>query len=310
MKAVVIENNQVDFKDTDDPINKENQMLVSVISAGLNGADILQKKGGYPAMPPWPQHIPGLEVAGTVVAMGSAVENFAVGDLVMSLVGGGAQAELAVVEPEYALKIPKELDPTKAGGFCETFFTAYDALINRADLKMGDEILIVGAQGGVGTAAIQIANIYNCNITAMVRNLKFETELINLHADKVVTGLKEEKFDVILDLVSGPDLSSRISNLKTEGRYVVIGVGAGFKMDINVLKIMEKRARLTGATLRSRSKFEKQLLAIQIQTRLLKFVKNGRIDVPIHKIYGFNQVQQAYADFENGGKLGKIILAN
>jgi NADPH:quinone reductase-like Zn-dependent oxidoreductase len=310
MRAVIIENNEVNFKETEVPVIKENQMLVEVISAGINGADLLQKKGGYPAPKPWPQHIPGLELSGKVKYIGSAVEDFQVGDFIMSIVGGGAQAELAVAEPEYSIKLPAGLNPIKAGGFCETFFTAFDALIIRGKLNPGDEVLIVGAQGGVGTAGIQIAHAYGCRVTALTKNFDFKTRLTEIGANQVITDIGENKYDVILDLISGKGLSDRISNLKTEGRYVVIGVGAGFKAELNLLKLMEKRAVLTGATLRSRTKFEKQLVAEQIKRSLLKFIEEGKIDVIVHKTYSFTNAYQAYSDFENGGKLGKLILVN
>jgi NADPH:quinone reductase-like Zn-dependent oxidoreductase len=310
MKAVLIDDNQLKYDETSDPVLEENKLIVSVISAGINGADILQKKGGYPAPKPWSQNIPGIELAGKVVKAGNLIKDFQVGDLIMTIVGGGAQAELAVVEPEYCLKIPEGLDPIKAGAFCETFFTAYDALISRAKLKIGADVLIVGAAGGVGTAAIQITSLYKCQTTALVRDLKFKNNLKELGATQVLTKLEDQKYDIILDLVAGSEVNSRISNLKTEGRYVIIGVGAGFKGDINYLKIMEKRAYLTGSTLRSRDKYEKKLLKDEIEKSLIPFVKDKFIGIPIHKTYEFKDANQAYLDFENGGKFGKLVLIN
>src|SRR3984957_1267533 len=156
MRAATIREQEILIEEHPAPVPGDNEVLVRVHAAGLNGADMMQRRGLYPAPPGWPQDIPGMELAGEVAALGPRTERFEVGDRVMAIVGGGGQAELALVHERYLMPIPDNLESTPAGGFPEVFLTAHDALFSQAELRSGERVLIHGGAGGVGTAAIQL----------------------------------------------------------------------------------------------------------------------------------------------------------
>ena len=170
MHAVVIRESQLYWEERDDPVPGDTELLVAVRAAGLNAADLVQRAGFYPAPPGWPADIPGMEFAGEVVAVGRQVTLFSPGDRVMAVVGGGAQATLALVDETHALAVPADLPWTEAGGFPEVFTTAYDALFRQAELQMGERVLVSGAAGGVGTAGVQLAAQAGATVTATVRD--------------------------------------------------------------------------------------------------------------------------------------------
>ena len=170
MRAVTIVNGAVEVRDHPDPTPGHGQILVRVLAAGLNGADLVQVKGGYPPPPGWPVDIPGMELAGEVIETGPGAIRFKPGDRVMAIVGGGAQAELSVVHEREAMPIPDELDWAEAGGFPEVFTTAHDALFTQVGVQMGDRLLVHGAAGGVGTAGVQLGLAAGASVTATVRD--------------------------------------------------------------------------------------------------------------------------------------------
>src|SRR5437899_7774247 len=169
MLAAVVVDERVDVAERPDPAPERGEVLVRVRAAGVNSADLMQMRGGYPAPPGSPPDIPGLELAGEVVATGRDVTRFAPGDRVMAVVGGGAQAELALVHERHALPVPDGLGWDEAGGFPEAFTTAHDALFTQCGLAMGERVCVHGAAGGVGTAAVQLAAAAGCRVTATVR---------------------------------------------------------------------------------------------------------------------------------------------
>src|ERR1700761_3037886 len=166
MHAVVIREGQLYWEEREDPVPGDTELLVAVRAAGLNAADLVQRAGFYPAPPGWPVDIPGMEFAGEVAAVGRQVTLFSPGDRVMAVVGGGAQATLALVDESHALAVPEGLDWTEAGGFPEAFPTAYDALFRQGELQMGERVLVSGAAGGVGTAGVQLAAQAGATVTA------------------------------------------------------------------------------------------------------------------------------------------------
>src|SRR3954452_11529446 len=170
MRAATIRDGRVEVVEHPDPEPQDGQLLVRVHAAGLNGADMLQLAGGYPAPPGAPPDIPGLELAGEVIAVGRRAERFEVGDRVMSLVSGGGQAELAGVHERTAMPVPEDLDLTAAGGVPEVFTTAHDALFTQAELSVGERLLVHGAAGGVGMAAVQLGVRAGARVTATVRD--------------------------------------------------------------------------------------------------------------------------------------------
>jgi putative PIG3 family NAD(P)H quinone oxidoreductase len=306
----VIDEGELRIEERPDPEPGKGEVLVRVRGAGLNGADMLQRKGGYPAPPGSPPDIPGLELAGEVAARGPGAERFEDGDRVMAVVGGGAQAELAVVHERAAMPVPDALEWPEAGGLPEVFVTAHDALFTRAGLRMGERLLVHGGAGGVGTAAIQLGRAAGARVTATVRREELREKVEELGATAIdPEGFAEHgPFDVVLELVGGPNIPDNLGALEMDGRIVVIGVGAGPKTEVNLLAIMGKRARLTGATLRPRPLELKAQATRLVEREVLPLFEAGDVRVPLAATFPLDEVEDAYARFQAGGKLGKIVL--
>src|SRR5277367_5290928 len=208
MRAATIREQQVVIEEHPDPVAQAGEVLVRVRAAGLNGADMMQRRGLYPAPPGSPQDIPGMELAGEVAALGPGAERFAVGDRVMAIVGGGAQAELMTVHERLLMPVPQALPWPAAGGLPEVFTTAYDAIFTQAQLRSGERLLVHGGAGGVGTAAIQLARVTGARVTATVRHEEMRDGVAALGAEVIAPeGFSEYgPFDVILELVGAPNL--------------------------------------------------------------------------------------------------------
>jgi NADPH2:quinone reductase len=310
MKAATIRDGEVLVAEHPDPEPGAGEVLVRVHAAGLNGADMLQRKGGYPPPPGAPPDIPGLELAGEVVARGPGAERFDEGDRAMAVVAGGGQAELAVVHERAATPVPEALDWPAAGGVPEVFTTAHDAVFTQAELKLGERLLVHGGAGGVGTAAVQLGRAAGAEVVATVRNEALRPEVEALGARAVAPeGFAEHgPFDVILELVGAPNLPGDLDALATGGRVAVIGVGAGFKAELNLLALMGKRGRIHGSTLRARSLEEKATAARLVERHVLPLFDRGDLKVPIAGTFPLERVTEAYERFAAGGKLGKIVL--
>jgi len=283
---------------------------VRVWAAGINGADMHQRAGRYPAPPGSPQDIPGLELAGEVVERGPGAERFRDGDRVMGIVGGGGQAELAVVNERILMTIPDEIGWPPAGGFPETFTTAHDALFTQAGLHPGEHLLVHGGAGGVGTAAIQLGVTAGARVTATVRNPELRGAVGALGAEVIAPeGFAEHgPFDVILELVGAVNLADNIAALNTQGRIAVIGIGAGATGELNLGLLMSKRGRIHGSMLRARPLEEKALTARAIERSVLPLLASGALKVLVAETYPLSQAKIAYDRFAAGGKLGKIVL--
>ena len=293
-----------------DPEPGSGEVLVRVRAAGLNGADMLQRRGLYPAPPGSPQDIPGLELAGEVVGLGPGALRFSEGDRVMAIVGGGGQAELATVHERVAMPVPGELGWPEAGGLPEVFTTAHDALFTQAQLRPGEHLLVHGAAGGVGTAAVQLARAAGARVTATVRNEALRAGVAALGAEVVAPEGFEEHgpFDVVLELVGAPNLAANLQTLSTMGRIVVIGISAGAKAELNLGALMGSHARIMGSTLRARPLEQKAEAARGVERSVLPLVATGAVKVPVHASYPLDQAADAYEAFAAGGKLGKIVL--
>jgi len=310
VRAVVIEAGKLRVEQRPDPDPGKQELLVRVRAAGVNGADMLQRKGGYPAPPGSPPDIPGLELAGEVAACGSGAARFAQGDRVMAVVGGGGQAELALVHERAAMPVPERLGWPQAGGLPEVFTTAHDALFSQAALRPGERLLVHGGAGGVGSAAIQLGRAAGARVTATVRNEDLRPAVERLGAVAIdPEGFEEQgPFDVVLELVGAPNLAGNLKGLATDGRIVVIGVGAGPKTEINLLAVMGKRATLRGSTLRARPLEEKALAMRLVEREVLPLFEAGQLEVPVAATYPLDEVERAYERFEAGAKLGKVVL--
>jgi putative PIG3 family NAD(P)H quinone oxidoreductase len=310
MRAATIREGKLVVEDHPDPRPQAGEVLVRVRAAGLNGGDMAQLRGLYPAPPGWPEDIPGMEIAGEVVALGERAERFAVGDRVMAIVGGGGQAELIAVHERTLLPVPDELDWPAAGGFPEVFTTAHDAIFTQAGLRPGERLLVHGGAGGVGTAAIQLARAAGARPTATVRDGALREAVAELGAEVIAPEgfAARGPFDVILELVGAPNLREDMEALATGGRITVIGVSAGAKAELNLLALMGKRGRIHGSTLRARPLEQKADCARRIEAEVLPHVRSGAVRVPIAGTFALERAGEAYERFAAGGKLGKIVL--
>jgi NADPH:quinone reductase-like Zn-dependent oxidoreductase len=282
-----------------------------VHAAGLNGADIHQRAGRYPAPPGSPPDIPGLELAGEVVACGPRSERFAPGDRVMAIVGGGGQAELAAVHERQLMPVPEGLTWVQAGGLPEVFTTAHDALFTQGGLRAGERLLVHGAAGGVGTSGVQLGAGSGAHVTATVRNETLREEVAALGAHAVIDPegfAGHGPFDVVLELVGAPNLAADLEALAPNGRIVVIGIGGGAKAELNLGAMMGKRATLRASTLRPRPLEEKALTARAMERHVLPLFGRGALRVPVAATYPLDAVGEAYERFTAGSKLGKIVL--
>jgi putative PIG3 family NAD(P)H quinone oxidoreductase len=311
MRAATIRDGEVLVAEHPDPQPGAGEVLVRVHAAGLNGADIHQRAGHYPAPPGSPPDIPGLELAGEVAARGPGAERFAEGDRVMAIVGGGGQAELCTVHERQLMPVPDALDWVAAGGAPEVFTTAHDALFTQAGLSSGERLLVHGAAGGVGTAGVQLGAAAGAHVTATVRNPGLRDDVAALGAHAVIDpeGFAEHgPFDVVLELVGAPNLAGDLHALAIGGRIVVIGIGGGAKADLHLGALMGKRATLRASTLRPRMLEEKALTARAMERNVLPLFERGVLRVPVAATYPLDAVGEAYERFTAGGKLGKIVM--
>ena len=310
MRAATIADEKLSVEDHPDPEPGHGQVLVRVRAAGVNGADLLQKRGRYPAPPGDPQDIPGLELAGEVAARGPGATRFEEGDRVMAIVGGGGQADLAVVHERQLMPVPEALDWPAAGGFSEVFTTAHDALFSQAGLRAGERLLVHGGAGGVGTAAIQLGRAAGARVTATVRDeaKRGAVEELGARAIDPAEFADAGPFDVVLELIGAPNLADNVKALATRGRIAVIGIAAGAKAELNLAVLMGKRGSIMASTLRARPLEEKALTARAVEANVLPLVERGDVRVPVAETFPLDRVDEAYERFAARGKLGKIVL--
>jgi NADPH2:quinone reductase len=311
VRAVTIQDGALVVEERPDPEPGQNELLVRVRAAGVNGADILQRGGSYPAPPGSPPDIPGLELAGEVAALGPGASRFAEGDRVMAVVGGGGQAELALVHERAAMPVPVTLDWPQAGGVPEVFATAHDAIFTQAGLRPGERLLVHGAAGGVGTAAVQLGRAAGARVTATVRREQLRRDVESLGAQAIAPeGFAERgPYDVILELVGAGNLAENLQSLATGGRIAVIGVGgSGPRAEINLATLMHKRGRILASTLRARPLEEKALVTRRLEREVLPLFETGALTVPVAATFPLADAEAAYERFEAGRKLGKIVL--
>jgi putative PIG3 family NAD(P)H quinone oxidoreductase len=310
MRAVTIRDGDLTVEDHPDSMPGAGEVLVRIKAAGLNGADMMQRRGFYPAPRGAPQDIPGLELAGEVGERGPGANRFADGDRVMGIVAGGGQAELAVVHERILMPVPENLSWVEAGGVPETFTTAHDGVFVQAGLKPGERILVHGGAGGVGTAAIQLARASGARVTATVRNPEHREKVEKLGADVFAPDgfVEHGPFDVILELVGGPNLPADLEALAPGGRIMVIGISAGARAELNLGLAMQRGARILGSTLRPRPLEEKAMTARGMERSVLPLLTSGAVRVVVAAAYPLEEAVAAYDRFAEGGKLGKIVL--
>ena len=306
------------------PTPVADRVRVRVHAAGLNRADILQRRGSYPAPPGYPQNIPGLEFAGEVDATGDGAGAWKIGDRVFGITAGGAQAELVVVPESNLARVPAVLDWVQAGAMPETFITAHDALFTRAGLHMGERVLVHAAASGVGTAAIQLAHAAGATVYGTSRTAdKLErVRDLNLGLDaSVAVGDTPAKFveavrkwtdgagvDVILDLVGGNYFPANPDALASSGRLICVGTMAGAKSEIDLGLVLRKRATIIGTMLRGRSIEEKADATRLFASSVLPLVSRGAIRPIIDQIYAVDEIRDAHQRMESNAGFGKIVL--
>jgi NADPH2:quinone reductase len=310
VRAATIAGGAIEVAERPDPVAGTGEVLVRVRAAGLNSADLMQVAGQYPAPPGSPQDVPGLEMAGEVVALGPGARRFAVGDRVMAVLGGGAQAELAVVHERLAMPAPAGVPWKEAGAFPEAFSTAHDALFTQCGLGLGERLLVHGAAGGVGTAAVQLGVAAGARVTATVRNAELRGAVAELGAE--VRGPQDFEaggpYDVILELVGASNMAENLRSSAVNGRIALIGMGAGSRADVDLRLLMARRATVRGSTLRARPLEEKAQVARRVEAAVVPLLAAGRVRVPVAAAFPLAEVAEAYERFRAGGKLGKVVL--
>jgi NADPH2:quinone reductase len=293
VRAAVIRDGRIEIEERPDPVAGDGVLLIRVRTAGINNADLIQRAGRYPPPPGVPVDIPGLECAGEVVGTGERV---------MALLGGAGQAELAVVDARHTLPVPAALDWPQAGGVMEAFATAHDALFTQAALQPGERLLVNGAAGGVGTAAVQLGVALGAEVTGTARSNADRVRALGAGTEP------EGEYDVILELVGGELLADDLQRLAPKGRLAVIGMSAGRRVEIDFGFLTSKRGRISGSNLRYRSPDEKAEVVDRLRSDVLPLLAAGSATVPVDATFPLDRAQDAYEAFAAGGKFGKLVL--
>jgi NADPH2:quinone reductase len=303
----------------DVPVAGPGEILVRVHAAGVNRPDALQRAGKYP-MKPGMSPIPGLEIAGEVVALGDGVSEYAVGDKVCALTNGGGYAQFCSVPATQALPIPQGMDWIQAAAVPETFFTVWANLFGLGGAQKGQRALIHGGTSGIGTTALMLCREFGLQAFATAGSAdkcaaiaKLGGEPINYREQDFAQVIAEKTADkgvnVVLDIMGGSYLSNNLKALAMEGRLVMLGfLGGGKGNDVDLLTIMAKRAIITGSLLRSRTKDEKAAIAAQLREHVWPVLAAGRCLPIIDKVYEYTDAAQAHARMEGGDHIGKIVL--
>ena len=295
------------------PSPADGQILIRVRAAGINRPDILQRLGGYPPPPGAPDTL-GLEVAGEVV---TGAGRWKAGDRVCALLGGGGYADYAVCDARHALPIPGGFDFVQAAALPETVFTVFANVFEHGSLRAGETLLVHGATSGIGTTAIQMGKAANARVIATARGADKAAVALALGADVAVDTTtenfaevvrREGGCDVILDMVGGDYFAKDLDALNTGGRIVFIAALGGGEVSLPIFRLMQKRAVITGSTLRPRDADEKARLAAAVEQRVWPWVEAGEIKPQVDAVFPLADAARAHAHLETGGHVGKIIL--
>jgi NADPH2:quinone reductase len=297
----------------------EGEILIAVAAAGVNRPDVMQRKGHYPP-PPGASDVPGLEVSGVVAKCGPSADRFKEGDQVIALVPGGGYAEFCTAHESNVLSLPEPLTLVPGAGVPETTFTVWHNVFQRGALRRGEWLLVHGGSSGIGTTAIQLAKAFGAFVVATVGTHEKCEAISKLGADAAVN-YKTTDFveatkeatgghgaDVILDMVGGDYLMRNLDAVAEEGRIVQISTLAGPKTNIDLRRVMQKRATLTGSTLRNRPASFKAELAHAIEEAVWPIVKQGRYKPVIDTLFPLGKVVDAHKRIDGGEHIGKIIL--
>ncbi len=292
------------------------EILIRVEAAGVNRPDLIQRMGAYPPPPGAPETL-GLEAAGEVVALGEGASRWAVGDKVCALLGGGGYAEYCRVDARHALPIPAGFSMVEAAALPETVFTVYANVFEHGALKAGETFMVHGATSGIGVAAIQMAKAAGAKVIATGRSAEKAETALRFGADVGVdvrtrdfaeVAAAEGGVDVILDMVGGDYFPKNITALKTGGRLVYIAALGGGTVPLEIFRLMQKRAVVTGSTLRPRDADEKARLAAEVERVVWPWIAAGRLKQPVDATFALADAAKAHAHLEKGEHVGKVVL--
>ena len=290
------------------------QILVRVHTAGVNRADILQRQGHYPAPPGSSPDILGLEFAGAVTASGPDVRDISVGDRVMGIVGGGAQAEYVLTSEPLAIRVPDVVSDIEAGGIPEAYITARDALYGLGSLASGERVLIHAVGSGVGIAALQLATARGCRVYGTSRSAekleKAKALGLDVEIDATVIAFETvaEDIDVIIDFIGAPYLEKNLDALAPRGRLVVVSTLGGVSASISLRTLMTKRLSVAGTVLRSRSSVEKAGATREFVRDVVPLLASGAIKVPVDLVFTLEQAAEAHRYVEGNKNFGKVVF--
>lgn len=325
MRAVVLDQyggpEVLRIREIPDPQPGAGEVRVRVAATAVNRADVLQRQGRYPPPEPRPEHeVPGLEFAGTVDAVGPGVTAWRPGDRVMGLLAGGGYAEQVVTHERMLLRVPDRLSFEEAAAIPEVFFTAYDALTDKAGLRMGDVVLVHAGGSGVGTAAIQLARAMGATVLVTAGSDEKARRAVELGAHRAIN-YKTEAFDevvlretggrgadVILDFVGASYLERNLKAAAVEGRIVFIGTMGGARGEFDIGLAMRKRLRLAGTTLRARPVEQKMVLTQRFARQVLPLLESGQVRPVVDRVFPLDEVAAAHRYMEENRNFGKIVL--
>ena len=322
MKAIVITKpggpEVLEMQERAMPVPQENEVLIKIMSAGVNRVDVLQRAGHYPPPPGAPVDIPGLEVAGIIEQCGNAVTRWKKGDAVCALLAGGGYAEYVAIDSGQCLPLPRSWDYDESGTLPETLFTVWHNVFQRARLAAGEHLLVHGGSSGIGITAIQMGKAFGAKVFATAGSKEKSEACISLGATDCINYketdfeevLKEPGIDVILDMIGGDYIPKNIRLLRPEGRMVFINAMKGGKFELEVRTIMQKRLTITGSTLRSREVSFKRALAREVEIHVWPIIESGKFKPVIYKRFPLREAGKAHVLMESGEHIGKIVLKN
>lgn len=321
MRAIVVTSTEgagtLKVTEVDAPSIEPGQLRIRVAAAGINRADLSQRQGNYPS-PPGAPDWPGLEVSGVVTEAVGDVRDFAVGDRVCALLAGGGYSEEVVVDAGLALKVPDSLELTDAAALPEALATVWSNIVMSAELAAGETILVHGGGSGIGTMAIQIAKLLGARVAVTAGSSEKLAVCAGLGADLLIN-YRDEDFvdristewggvDVILDILGGSYMSRNIDALAMDGRIMVIANQSGENADFNPFRLMRKRGRIWGTTLRARPLAQKTAIMDDVRARAWPWVESGQLIPVVDSRFSFDDVDEAHARLESSAHSGKILL--
>ena len=318
MKAVKVVDKKLIITKANKPVPRDNEILIKIIAAGLNRADIAQKNGLYPP-PPGVSEVLGLECSGVVESVGKEVKSKKPGDEVVALLGGGGYAEYVTCHEFHAINKPKNLNWIEAASIPEVYATCWLNLFLEASMQQGDKVVFHAGASGIGTAGIQLANVFDCEsfVTAGTEEkIKFCLNLGasdgEIRSNDIFSKIKEWApggVNIILDPVGGEYFERNLDVLSTEGKLIVIGLMGGAKANLNLGLLMVKRQKIIGSTIRARSNETKNIVMQELSEKVIPLFESGMLKPVIHETFYFSECNQAQEMMEANENIGKIILA-